>query len=83
MLVATKPLSIKEHSFKEGESIPRAVQALLPPGRVESLKTNRFVEEITDEAIVARRVEELEARLEALEERLRSHKHVGRPAKED
>lgn len=83
MLTALKPLSILNDSYRVGEVIPAAAQAALPPGRVEQLKTLRIVEDITDEAGVARHVDALEARVEALEKLLATHRHVGRPPKED
>ncbi|MGQ0433118.1 MAG: hypothetical protein ACT452_12010 [Microthrixaceae bacterium] len=82
MLTALKPLSILNDTFRVGEVIPAAAQAALPPGRVEQLKAQRMVEEITDEAGVARHVVALEARIEALELQMSTHKHAGRPPRE-
>ena len=64
MLTALRPHSIGEHSFERGDEVPVEVQADLPPGRLESLKSQRYVEE---RDLLPERIADLEARIERLE----------------
>lgn len=70
MLVALRDMSIRDNAVKRGDRLTAAQQAKLPPGRAESLKHNRWVEEITDEQRVARAVGDAFDRLAALEARV-------------
>lgn len=74
MLIALRDFSIGPHAIVRGESITADQQALLPVGRLESLKAQRYAEEISDEQRVAQavagvfeRVAVIEARVTALE----------------
>ena len=63
MLVALRDQSIGDAVLKLGDEVPLEVQRALPPGRLETLKNTRFVEEQTDHAalsLLTKRVEALE-----------------------
>lgn len=75
MLLALRDISIGDQKFERGEAIPAEAQRLLPPGRLEQLKSSRRVEEITDEADIAAKLEtalteiaDLRGRVEVLED---------------
>lgn len=70
MLIALRDMSLGDHVLERGEAITAEMQAMLPAGRVESLKAQRWVEEISDEQRVARAVADVLARFGALEERV-------------
>lgn len=70
MLIAIKPMSIGPHKVERGDQITAELQSALPPGRVEALKAQRFVEEISDEQRIARAVGDVLARISKLEERI-------------
>ncbi len=67
MLTALHPISIGELHFERGEEIPAEAQKSLPPGRLEQLKSSRRVEEITSESDIAKALEALTVRVDALE----------------
>lgn len=67
MLTALHDISIGDLSFKAGEVIPAEAQLMLPPRRLEQLKAQRHVGEITDEASLAEQVADLAARVAELE----------------
>ena len=73
MLTALRPHSIGEHSFERGDEVPVEVQFELPPGRLESLKAQRYVEE---RDMLPERIAELEARIEKLEKAKPARKKV-------
>lgn len=92
MLIALRDVSIGDEVVKRGDRVTAAIQAILPPGRIEALKSQRVVEEITDETSLARELAELTERVAALETALARQYQVldppapkrgpGRPRKE-
>lgn len=70
MLIALRDMSVGEHVVRKGDHLSAEVQSALPPGRVEALKAQRFVEEITDEQRVARAVSDVFDRIDRLEARV-------------
>lgn len=81
-LVARKPLVIGPFKLERGDVLTDEIADCLPPGRKNVLRDQGWLEDrVIDEA--AGRIADLEARIEALEQRLATHKHVGRPPKED
>lgn len=70
MLIALRDFSIGPHAIVRGESITADQQALLPVGRLESLKAQRYAEEISDEQRVAQAVAGVFDRLAVLEGRV-------------
>lgn len=62
MLVAERKFSLGKNALKPGDVLTDEMVAELPPNRVETLKTIHFIREQTDE--------DLEARVDALEERI-------------
>lgn len=80
-LVARKPLVIGPYKMNRGDVLTDEIAAELPPGRKNVLRDQGWLEDrIIDKS--AELVATLEARIEALEERLATHRHVGRPARE-
>lgn len=67
MLIALRDISIGEREFKQGDTIDAEAQRALPRGRLEQLKSQRRIEEISDEADIAKAVEALAKRVAALE----------------
>ncbi len=66
-LVALKDMSLGDALVERGQEISRELQQGLPPGRVESLKAQRFVEELPEDSANARAIRKLEARVAKLE----------------
>lgn len=72
MLVALRNMSLGDEVFQRGDAIPRELQEHLPPGRVETLKAQRYLEELTDEHELGRALDALTKRVEAMERKLDS-----------
>ena len=72
MLVALRDQSIGEAVLKLGDEVPLEVQKGLPPGRLETLKNTRHVEEQTDHAALSA----LTKRVEALERKARPKRDI-------
>jgi uncharacterized small protein (DUF1192 family) len=70
MLIALRDMSIGDDIVQRGDVVTAAQQDTLPAGRVESLKRNRWVEEISDEQRVAQAVAGMFERISVLEERI-------------
>ena len=70
MLVALRDFSLGEEVIDKGTCISPEAQASLPAGRVEVLKTHRFVEEVSDGYDLRGLVAALEARVTKLEHKL-------------
>ena len=68
MRVALRKLSIGDDAIERGQAITAEQQAQLPPRRVETLKSTRWVEEITDEHALERAVNALARRITRMEE---------------
>lgn len=67
MLVARKPLSIGPFDLNAGDVLTREQQVHLPPGRLPQLQAHGWIEELVDEVILERTVQDLVARVAALE----------------
>lgn len=81
-LVARKPIVIGEHRLNRGDVLTDEVAALLPPGRKNVLRDQGWLEDrVVDES--AGTIAALEARVADLEAQLRTHRHAGRPPKEN
>lgn len=87
MLIALREMSIGDDVVCKGDVITPELQKVLPPGRIESLKNQRWVEEITDEQKVARAVDDIVGtvlgRLKTLEDRVASLEALVTPQKVD
>ena len=82
MLKAAKDFSLGAEKLSRGDIITASMLEILPPRRIEQLKTQRFVEETTDEQIIEARLAGLTARIEKLEAKAPvKKKRVGRPKK--
>ena len=79
MLAALRDFSLDSAVISRGDLIPLDIQDRLPQGRVESLKAQRYVREITSESELSKQVAQLTERVEKLEARLPRR---GRPPKE-
>ena len=77
MLTAQRKFSLGSEALNRGDAISAELQASLPPGRLETLKAQRYIEEVTSETVLSRAVDDLERRIERLEKPRR-----GRPPKE-
>lgn len=78
--IARRPLDIGAYHLEPGEVLTDTVERILPPGRMKVLVDHGWIAERP--AAADPRIAELEARIEALEERMANHKHVGRPPRE-
>lgn len=77
-LVATKPLALGDSAFSPTDTIPESLIDALPAGRIEQLKAQRYLREVTSGSELSKRVAELEARVDRLDAR---QPRRGRPPK--
>lgn len=80
--IARRPIVIGPTKLEAGDVLDEVTEALLPPGRLKVLVAGGWFREQPVAASDDVRITELEARLEALEARLATHEHAGRPPKE-
>ena len=78
MLTALRGFSLGDTVVARGDSISSELQSQLPSGRLEVLKSQRYVEEITAESVLSRAIDDLEQRVTKLEQR----RGPGRPRKD-
>lgn len=78
MLAALRDFSLGDQILTRGDPISPELQATLPLGRIETLKAQRYVQEITAESVLSRALDDLEQRVAALEKR----RGPGRPRKD-
>lgn len=67
MLVALRHFSLGDMTLSPGDEIPLGEQQALPIGRIETLKSQRFVEEQTDEQAMDSRLDKFDKRIKKLE----------------
>ena len=63
-LVALRRLSLGDGVYDPGDPIPAEVQVALPPGRVEALRSQRYVEERGSEVELAEELANVRGQLE-------------------
>lgn len=68
-LTAIRPFTLGDSTLKVGDVVPLPTLDALPPGRVEALKSQRYLREVTAESELSKRVAKLEQRIERLEAR--------------
>jgi hypothetical protein len=86
MYIARKAVSIGPRAFEPGDEIDRDSQKVLPAGRLMKMVEHGFVEHLTDEGSLARRLtslEDLVAELSAKINALETRRGPGRPRKEE
>ena len=79
MYVAMKDLSINDWAFKPGDVVHRQAQDALPAHRLVQMVEHNFIKLLSDDVETEKRLNALEARLDALENR----RGPGRPRKEE
>jgi len=67
LIVARKPVSIGDWVLAPGETLSREMQMALPPGRLQQMITQHWLEEIVDTVVEARERDDLAFRVEKLE----------------
>lgn len=86
MYIARRDISIGSRGFAPGDEIDKDAQKALPVGRLMQMVEHGFIEHLTDEGSLARRLaslEDLVAELATKVNALETRRGPGRPRKEE